>query len=99
MQSSTDLCSVAAVTRCLPFRLRAWAAPLIARLLDSVDPDVKMRSLDSAPIAPATCPRARSTASAASQPNRCEMLAALPYTSEKYGSITWRTRGSVRVVA
>ena len=76
--SSTALCSAAEVTRWLPFRFRAWAAPLIARLFDSVAPDVKTISLGSAPIAPATCCRARSTASPASQPKRCEMLAALP---------------------
>ena len=76
--SSTALCSVAAVTRWFPFRLRAGSTPLIARLLASVAPEVKTISLGSAPIKAATCSRARSTASAASQPNRCETLAALP---------------------
>ena len=52
--------------------------PLIARLFASVAPEVKTTSRGSAPISAATCARARSTASAASQPNRCEPLAALP---------------------
>ena len=76
--SRTALCSEAAVTRCLPRRIEAWATPLMARLFDSVAPDVKMISRASAPMARATCSRARSRASAASQPNRCEVLAALP---------------------
>ena len=45
-------------------------APLIARLFDSVAPEVNTISRASAPIARATCSRARSTASAASHPKR-----------------------------
>jgi hypothetical protein len=42
--------------------------PLSARLIDSVEPDVKTISLEFAPISSAICPRAFSTASSASQP-------------------------------
>ena len=42
----------------------------------------------------ATCSRARSTASLASQPKRCDVLAALPYSSVKYGNMASTTRGS-----
>ena len=48
--SRTALCSVAAVTRWLPFRLRWASAPLIARLFASVAPEVKTISFGSAPI-------------------------------------------------
>ncbi len=75
--SRTALCSEAAVTRWLPRRVAARASPLIARLFDSVAPEVKTISRASAPMARATCSRARSTASAASQPNRCETLAGI----------------------
>ena len=51
---------------------------MIARLFASVAPEVKTISRGSAPIRCATCARARSTASAASQPKRCEPLAGLP---------------------
>ena len=87
------------MTRWLPRRVDAWATPLMARLFDSVAPEVKTISRACAPRAAATCSRARSTASLASQPKRCEMLAALPYSSVKYGSIASTTRGSVGVVA
>ena len=66
--SSTALCSVFSVIRCRP---RDWwkrAAPLIARLLDSVAPEVQTISRGSAPISEATCSRAISTASSAAQP-------------------------------
>ncbi len=43
------------MTRWLPRRTAARAAPLIARLFDSVAPDVNTISLASAPIARATC--------------------------------------------
>ena len=42
--SSTALCSLAAVTRCLPREVEACATPLMARLFDSVAPEVKMIS-------------------------------------------------------
>jgi hypothetical protein len=51
---------------------------LIARLFDSVAPLVKMISFALAPIRSATCLRAASTASSASQPNEWLRLAALP---------------------
>jgi len=57
------------------------AAPLIARLLPSVAPEVQTISLGSALINAATCSRASSTASSAFQPNACERLAALPKNS------------------
>jgi hypothetical protein len=75
------------------------ATPLIARLSDSVAPEVNMISFGSAPITRATCSRARSTASSAAQPNGWLREAALPKTSVKNGSIASTTRGSVRVVA
>ncbi len=47
----------------------------------------------------ATCARAASTASCASQPYACWRLAGLPNCSVKYGSIASSTRGSTGVVA
>ena len=52
-----------------------------------------------APISAATCARAASTASRASQPNACCLLCGLPNCSVKYGSIASSTRGSTGVVA
>jgi hypothetical protein len=54
------------------------AAPLIARLFDSVAPEVKMISFASAPISSAHCSRAFSTASSASQPKAWLRLPGLP---------------------
>ena len=48
--SRTALCSETAVTRWLPRRRRARATPLMARLFDSVAPEVNTISLASAPI-------------------------------------------------
>ena len=76
-----------------------YAAPLIARLLLSVDPEVKMISLGSAPISAATCSRAMSTPSSASQPYRWLRLPGFPNLVVKYGSIASTTRGSHGVVA
>ena len=61
--SSTDLCSVASVTRCglAPRCAASRAVPVIARLFDSVAPDVKMMSSGAAPISEATCAREVST--------------------------------------
>ena len=75
------------------------AAPLMAMLLASVAPEVKMISLTSAPISAATWARASSTAASAFRPMTCSALCGLPYSSEKYGSMAWTTRGSQRVVA
>ena len=71
----------------------------MARLFASVAPLVKTISLPPAPTSAATCFRARSTASFASQPNRCCLLAALPNFSVKNGSIASSTRRSTGVVA
>jgi hypothetical protein len=59
------------------------AAPLMARLFASVEPEVKMISFGLAPISAAHCSRACSTASSASQPNEWLRLAALPNFSLK----------------
>ena len=67
--SMTALCSVTTVMMWLPFSRYMWAAPLIARLSDSVAPLVKTISFAVAPISAATCLRATSTASSACQPN------------------------------
>ena len=93
------LCSVAAVMMWLPFSAYISATPLSARLFDSVAPLVKTISFAVAPISSATCLRAFSTASSASQPKLWLRLAALPNMSVKYGSIASNTRGSTGVVA
>jgi hypothetical protein len=95
----TALCSVTHVIAWLPFSRYISATPLIARLFDSVAPLVKMTSLALAPIRSATCLRAFSTASSASQPNEWLRLAALPNCWVKNGSIASSTRGSTGVVA
>ena len=71
----------------------------MARLSDSVAPEVKTISLPLAPMSAATCSRASSTAFSAVQPKLWLRLAALPNFSVKYGSIASRTRGSTGVVA
>ncbi len=97
--SRTDLCSVATVTIWSPRDRSASTAPLSARLLDSVAPLVKVISPAVALMSAATCARARSVASRASQPNACCLLWGLPNRSVKNGSIASRTRGSTGVVA
>jgi hypothetical protein len=67
--------------------------------MDSVAPLVKTISRVEAPIAQATCARALSTASAATQPNACARLAALPKCVVQYGSMASHTAGSMGVVA
>jgi hypothetical protein len=74
------------------------AAPVIARLSDSVPPLVKYSSPGSAPMHAAITPRAFSSADFASRPYECTEEA-LPNMSEKYGSMASRTRGSRGVVA
>ena len=71
----------------------------MARLSDSVAPEVQTISLPLAPMSAPTCSRASSTAFSAVQPKLCERLAALPKFSVKYGSIASTTRGSTGVVA
>ena len=71
----------------------------MAMLLDSVAPDVKKISRGRAPISPATCARAASTASLASAPKAWLSEWGLPNLPEKYGSMASTTRGSVGVVA
>jgi hypothetical protein len=68
---------------CRPLSAYISATPLIARLIDSVDPDVKTISLGEAPIRDAIRVRAVSTASSAFQPNGWLRLAALPKDSVK----------------
>ncbi len=71
----------------------------MARLSDSVAPEVKTISLSEAPMSAATCLRACSTAASAFQPNAWLRDAALPKSSRRYGSIASSTRGSSGVVA
>src|SRR6266581_3437838 len=92
-------CSIAVVTMWLPFSRYISTAPLSARLIDSVPPDVNTISFGSrAPMILASCPRAWSTAVSASQPNEWLRLAGWPNFCVKYGSIASTTRGSVGVV-
>src|SRR5262249_44218608 len=74
------------------------AMPLIARLFDSVAPEVQTISLPLAPMRRATCSRASSTADSARQPNTWLREAALPKSLVKKGSMRSRTRGSTGVV-
>ncbi len=79
--SKTHLCSKAKTSTRLtpsPIRARKRAAPIIARLLDSVAPDVKTISLESAPISLASFSRAASTANSAFWPNWCCVECGLP---------------------
>ena len=57
-----------------------------------------MTSRGSAPIRPASWPRATATASSASAPMACSALWALPNRSVKNGSMAATTRGSQGVV-
>src|SRR6185369_2846636 len=92
-------CSIAVVTMWLPFSRYISATPFIARLIDSVPPEVKTSSLGSrAPMIFPICSRARSTAFSASQPNEWLRLAGWPNFSVKYGIIASTTRGSTGVV-
>ena len=71
----------------------------MARLFDSVAPEVMTVSFSLlAPTSFATRSRAASTASSACQPKAWLRDAALPKCCVKYGSISWRTRGSTGVV-
>ena len=58
---STESCSAAVVTILFPKRLRAWTAPKMAKLLDSVPPLVKTTSSGWAPSRRATRARASSS--------------------------------------
>src|SRR5438105_5390043 len=92
-------CSMTVVTMWLPFSLYISAAPLRARLIASVPPEVNTSSFGSrAPISVAILPRAASTAPSASHPNGWLRLAGCPNFSVKYGSIASTTRGSHGVV-
>src|SRR3989304_8547626 len=73
----------------------------MARLSDSVAPEVQTISLGSAPISAATFARASSTASSACQPKACEREAGLPNSpsSVRYWHILSATRGSTGVGA
>ena len=72
------MCSAALVMMCLPFEPYISATPLSARLMASVEPDVKMISFGEAPISPAISSRAFCTASSADHPKGWLRLAALP---------------------
>ena len=98
--SKTALCSAADVTMRLPRALSESAAPLIAKLSDSVAPDVQIISLGSAPIRFATLRRAFSTAFSASRPSACPEagLAKTP-SIPKNRDISSATDGSTGVVA
>src|SRR2546427_7725481 len=92
-------CSMTVVTMWLPFSRYISTTPFIARLIDSVPPEVKTTSLGSrAPMILASCSRARSTPASASQPNERLRLAAWPNFSVKYGIIASTTCGSAGVV-
>ena len=80
-------------------RRAASTAPFNARLLDSVAPLVKVISPADALMSAATCARAVSVASRASQPKACCLLWGLPNRSVKNGSMASRTLGSTGVVA
>ena len=90
---------MAVVTTWRPRGASERAAPRIARLSDSVAPDVKTISSGCAPTSAATCARPSATACAASWPNTCCRLDGLPNCSVKYGSIAESTCGSTGVVA
>ena len=66
---------------------------MMARLFDSVAPDVKTISSGLAPKKAATRPRASSRAAVAASPTPCS-AEALPNVPAKYGSIASTTRGS-----
>jgi hypothetical protein len=72
---------------------------LIARLSDSVAPDVQTISLPDAPISAPDLVARRLDGLLRVQPKLCDRLAALPNTCVKYGSIASSTRGSTGVVA
>jgi len=67
--------------------------------MDSVAPLVQTISRGSALISDATCARAFSTASSASQPHAWLRDAGLPKCSRNQGTIASTTRGSHGVVA
>ena len=79
--------------------LLKWATPLIARLIDSVAPDVQISSRGSQLTSSATWARAFSTAFSASQPNAWLREAGLPKWLRSHGTIASTTRGSTGVVA
>src|SRR5688500_5341137 len=87
------------VTMWLPFSRYISATPLMARLMDSVPPEVNTISLGSrAPISLAIWARAVSTPLSASQPKEWLRLAGCPNFSVKYGIIASTTLGSTGVV-
>ena len=63
---------------CLPFEPYISPTPFMARLMASVEPEVKTISLAEALRIDAICSRAVSTASSAFQPNAWLRLAAFP---------------------
>ena len=94
----TAWCSTAEVTIRWPRALPAQAAPLSARLLASVPPDVKTISRGSAWRRVATRSCASSSAARAARPNACADDG-LPNASVRYGSIASRTSRRSGVVA
>ena len=94
----TAWCSIDDVTMRWPRALPAHAAPLSARLLASVPPDVMTTSRGSAPSRSATRSWASSSAARAVRPNECAELA-FPNDSVRNGSIASRTSRRRGVVA
>ena len=95
---STAWCSIWLVIRCLPFAFLEWATPLMARLSDSVPPEVNSISLGEASIREATFSLASLMACLASYPHLCT-LEALPNLFAKYGNMAASTSGLTGVVA
>jgi len=95
---STQSCSIFVVMICFPLSLFANAIPFIAKLFDSVPPDVKIISSSFAPIDFAIVVLDSSTACLAHTPIMCSDDA-FPYFSVKYGVISLITSVSIIVVA
>ena len=97
--SSTAACSIDD-TATRPNR-PACRSPIIARLIASVAPDVKITRPPGGNSA-ATCARATSTAAAAARPGRCALCGlAKPIASgpQSHGNIAARASGAKGVVA
>ena len=101
--SKTELCSISVVIICisecfLPLLIRLFTKPKIARLFDSVPPDVKIISLSCPLICFANVFLAFCNAIFASTPIECIELG-LPKTPDQYLVIEDKTLLSTGVVA
>ena len=94
----TAWCSIELTTRRLPCALPAHAAPLTARLLASVPPDVKTTSRAVPPRQAASCSRDSSRAFRAARP-RVWADDGFPKAPPRYGSIASSASGRSGVVA